>query len=225
MSYSVFVIVPAFNESSALAQVLKEVVATCPNVVVVDDGSTDETHAIARAHAPFVLQHLVNRGQGAAIQTGIEFALRRGADCIVTFDADGQHDVADIDRLVDPIRRGECDVTLGSRFLDGRTEMPRARRFVLRVATLLSRTVHRLHVTDAHNGLRAFSREAARHVDITMDRMAHASEILDIVARAGLRHREVPVHVRYTKYSLSKGQSLSEAPRVLFHYVVARIFG
>lgn len=218
-----FVVVPAYNEGPSLAGVVLEVRAAYPNVVVVDDGSTDGTYAAAQRTAAFVLRHVVNRGQGAALQTGITFALQHGAQYVVTFDADGQHDPRDIEALLSPIRAGECDVVLGSRFLGEAIDLPFSRRVLLRLAVLLTRLVNDLSVTDAHNGLRAFSRKAAEQIDIRLDRMAHASELLDFVAASGLPWKEAPVTVRYTPYSLSKGQSPRGALRILLHYFVGRI--
>jgi glycosyltransferase involved in cell wall biosynthesis len=197
-----FVVLPAYNESRKIREVVAGVVAMYPNVVVVDDGSTDETAAEARAGGAVSLRHVVNRGQGASLQTGIDFALRRGARFIVTFDSDGQHEPADIAALLAPLREGRADVTLGSRFRGTTDAMPRGRRLLLRAAVIFTRVMSRAQVTDTHNGLRAFTREAAARLDIRLDRMAHASEILDQIVRGGWRYEEVPVHIRYTGYSL-----------------------
>jgi glycosyltransferase involved in cell wall biosynthesis len=221
----VFVVVPVFNERPTIDGVLRELVAICPNVVVVDDGSSDGTAAVARRRARWTLRHPVNRGQGAAIQTGLDFARRRGAGVIVTFDGDGQHDPQEIEHIVAPIRRGECDVVLGSRFLGSAPRLPAARRLAIRLAVVVTRVLTGLAVTDTHNGLRAFSDRAAARIDITLDRMAHASELLDIIAREKLAWCEVPVHIRYTDYSLGKGQTLANAPRVLLHYLIGRLVG
>ena len=218
-----FVVMPAFNESACIAQVSAKVRALYPNVVVVDDGSTDDTFAAARDSATYVLRHPVNRGQGAALQTGIMFALARGAEYIVSFDSDGQHEVDDIAALVAPIHAGTCDVSLGSRFLGETFEMPLSRRVLLRLAVLFTRAVSRVRVTDTHNGLRAFSRPAAEQMNITLDRMAHASELLDQIRQNRLEYREVPVRVRYTDYSLAKGQSARGAIRILIHYIFGRM--
>jgi glycosyltransferase involved in cell wall biosynthesis len=218
-----WVVVPAYNEGPAIEIVLRELLAVCPQVVVVDDGSSDETGLQARRRAPYVLRHVLNRGQGAALQTGIEFALRRGASYIVTYDADGQHCVEDLPALLGPIVAGECDITLGSRFLGCSERMPPLRRVTLRLAVLFTRLVSRIRLTDAHNGLRAFSRRAAERIQIRSDRMAHASELIDIIRGTGLPFREVPVRVRYTDYSLAKGQSLRSSVRIVFDYLVARV--
>lgn len=219
----VFIVIPAYNEGPAISDVVRDVRVGYPNVVVVDDGSQDETYERARAATPFVLRHSLNRGQGAAIQTGIEFALRQGAQIIVTFDADGQHRVEDIAVMIAPIRAGACEITLGSRFLGSVENLPLTRRLTLRLAVWFTRLVNGMPLTDAHNGFRAFSRKAAAHIQITLDRMAHASELIDQIRRSGLAWREAPVRIRYTDYSLSKGQSSTAALRIVFHYLVGRV--
>jgi glycosyltransferase involved in cell wall biosynthesis len=218
----VCIIVPAFNEASAIAGVLGELRAAWPNVVVVDDGSEDGTAAVAEQAGVTVLRHVVNRGQGAALQTGFAYALRRGAQYIVTFDSDGQHDVADIARLLEPLRADRADVALGSRFLGDTEQIPRLRRLVLRLAVAFTRVSSGADLTDTHNGLRAFTRRAASKIDIRLDRMAHASELLDQIVSRSLRYVEVPVHIRYTSYSRGKGQSSMAAWRIIVEYVLGR---
>jgi glycosyltransferase involved in cell wall biosynthesis len=218
-----FVVIAAYNEAACLEQVVGEVRACYPNVVVVDDGSTDDTFAAARRSAAHALRHTINRGQGAALQTGIDFALQRGARYVVTFDADGQHRTEDIQALLEPIHRGQCEITLGSRFLGQAERMPRSRRIILRLGVLFTRMFNRVKLTDAHNGLRAFSRKAAERINITLDRMAHASELIDQIRDSGLPFTEVPVRIRYTEHSLAKGQSSRGAFRIAFHYLVGRI--
>ncbi len=220
---AVYVVVPAYNEAQAIGETLRALCPLYPNVVVVDDGSSDGTSQAAKQAGATVLRHIINCGQGAALQTGIDFALLHGARYVVTFDADGQHGVADIARLLTPIVAGEYDIVLGSRFLGPPVSMPRPRRFVLRLGVLLTNLVSRVELTDAHNGLRAFSRRAAQRIDIHLDRMAHASEIIDQIRNSGLPYREVPVDVRYTEYSLRKGQPLRGALRIAVHYLFGRI--
>jgi glycosyltransferase involved in cell wall biosynthesis len=217
-----FIVIPAYNEESAIGKVVSEVKPLWPNLVVVDDGSKDATGAAARAAGAIVLTHIVNRGQGAALQTGLSFALRRGAEIIVTFDSDGQHRPEDIATLVEPIAAGRADAVLGSRFLGTTERMPRLRLVLLRAAVIFTRVTSGARVTDAHNGLRAFSRAAAARIHIELDRMAHASEIVDQIAARGIRFVEVPVHVRYSDYSRRKGQSTLGAFRVLFDYLWSR---
>jgi glycosyltransferase involved in cell wall biosynthesis len=219
----VFIVIAAYNEAEAIRHVVDGVRGKCENIVIVDDGSTDDTTQRLRGCNVFLLRHVVNRGQGAALQTGIEFALARGADIIVTFDADGQHDSNDIPAMLRPILAGECDVTLGSRFLGRAHGIPFSRKLLLKAGVLFTRTISRTHVTDIHNGLRAFSRRAAASLQISLDRMAHASEILDQVQRAGWRYKEVPVNIFYSPYSLIKGQSSWNALRIASQVLIRKV--
>jgi glycosyltransferase involved in cell wall biosynthesis len=216
-------VVPAYNEGARLGVTLDELLPKYPNVVVVDDGSRDDTRAVALARSVWVLRHPINRGQGAALQTGIRFALLRGADVVVTFDSDGQHDPADIPAVIAPVVDGTADVALGSRFLGNTVGMPASRRVVLKLAVLFTRVVSRIRVTDTHNGFRAFTRAAAESVRIRQDRMAHASEVLDEIKRLGLRYVEVPVTIRYTAATLAKGQSSWNAVRIAWQFLVGKV--
>ena len=193
---------------------------------MVDDGSVDATGAEARDAGAVVLTHVINRGQGAALQTGLEYALAQGADVIVTFDADGQHRAEDIETLVAPVRDHGFDVVLGSRFLHGSARIPphipMMRRVTLQLGVIFTRWISGIRVTDTHNGLRAFSRRAATQMTIRQDRMAHASEILDTIARRRLRYCEVPTDVRYTEHSLRKGQPSSAAFRIALDFLLGR---
>lgn len=219
----VCVVIAAYNEGQRLAATLRGLLPVCANVVVVDDGSRDDTAAVAKAFPVWVLRHPINRGQGAALQTGLDFARQRGAEVLVTFDADNQHDPADLPAVVAPVLAGTADVALGSRFL-GRTEnMPASRRLVLTAGVWFTRIASRIAVTDTHNGFRAFSRAAAERVRITQDRMAHASEILDEIRVQRLRYVEVPVTVRYSAATLAKGQSSWNAVRVAWQFLVGKV--
>jgi glycosyltransferase involved in cell wall biosynthesis len=220
----VFVVVPAYNEASAVYDVIRGLRAEFPNVVVVDDGSRDATAAEALRGGAVVLRHVINRGQGAALQTGLEYSLIRGAEVVVTFDADGQHRVEDIDRLVEALDRDGADIAIGSRFLHLQSEMPRFRRLVLRVAAKFMGLTSGVRLTDAHNGLRAIRRAAAKKIQLTIDGMAHASEIVDQIYVNRLRVTEVPVVIRYSEYSMRKGQSSTAAFRIAFDYLMKRIF-
>jgi glycosyltransferase involved in cell wall biosynthesis len=220
-----FAVVPAYNEAQVLGESVRALTAAALRVVVVDDGSTDETAAVARAAGATVLRHAINRGQGAALQTGIAYALRRGAEQIVTFDADGQHGAEAVPELLRPLLEGRADVVLGSRFLDGQTRVPMFRRLTLKAAIVFTRAMTGMRITDTHNGLRALSRRAAQCIALRQDRMAHASEILDQIAAARLRYLEVPVHIRYSDYSRRKGQGSLGAFRVALDYLLGRWLG
>ena len=219
----VWIVIAAFNESTRLAGCLSQVCEHYPNVVVVDDGSHDATYEVAAGYPVWRVRHAVNCGQGAAIQTGIDFALSRGATILVTFDADGQHSVQDIATLVEPVALGEVDVCLGSRFLGEAPGIPWNRWLVLKAGILVTQWISRIHVTDTHNGLRALSREAAGLIRLKQNRMAHASEILDEIQRHRLTYREAPVRVEYTEESLRKGQSSWNAFRVLTQWLLGKM--
>jgi glycosyltransferase involved in cell wall biosynthesis len=211
-----WVVVPLYNEQAVIGDVVQKLRAVFPNVVCVDDGSRDHSASEAAAAGAVVVRHPINLGQGAALQTGLSYALRDpAARYFVTYDADGQHQVADAAALVDRLRAGRADVVFGSRFLDGRTRPSLLKRVVLRVAVAYSNLVTGMHLTDAHNGLRALNRSAADLIDIRQDRMAHATEIVAQVKRHKLRYEEAPVHILYTDYSRSKGQSLLNSVNIL----------
>lgn len=221
---AVWVVIPAFNESSRIQSVSKDLRAHGRwQVVVVDDGSSDGTARQAAEEGVWVLQHIVNRGQGAALQTGIDFALSQDARVVVTFDADGQHCGEDVPKMLAPIFAGECDVTLGSRFLGRAENVPRFRRFLLKVAVLLSRLTSGLSLTDTHNGLRAMTSEAAKQLRMSEDGMAHASEFLDRLAVSKLAWKEVPVTIRYSAGTLAKGQRNSAAFKILFRILISKV--
>ncbi len=212
----VFFVIPAFNEAGRVGRVLRELREHgYRDLVVVDDGSADGTASRARRAGAVVVRHRRNRGQGAALRSGIREALRRGADVIVTFDADGQHLAREAGRLVGPVVRGEADVVFGSRFLGAAPGIPFVKRLVLRGGVLVERLLLGARLSDAHNGFRAFSRRAAELVEISCDGMAHASEIVYEVRERGLRYREVPVTIRYDAYSRARGQSVLNAFRIL----------
>jgi glycosyltransferase involved in cell wall biosynthesis len=218
-----WVIVPAYNEGERLGRTLEALCRRYANVVVVDDGSGDDTSVVALRHPVQVLRHIINLGQGAALQTGLAFALERGAGLLVTFDADGQHAPEEIERVAEPIRQGKVDVALGSRFLGAAVGIPWTRWLVLKLAVLFTRIFSRVRVTDAHNGLRALSRHAAQKIRITQNRMAHASEILDQIRDHGLRYCEVPVTIGYTAETMAKGQSSWNAPRIVAQLFLGRL--
>jgi glycosyltransferase involved in cell wall biosynthesis len=213
----VWVVIPVFNEAQVLEQVVRQTLAVFPNVVCVDDGSGDgSVDAVLRTGAHLV-RHPVNLGQGAALQTGLTYARAQpGARYFVMFDADGQHRLEDASAMLEVARSGEADVVLGTRFAEHAGSVPLLKRIVLRTAVLLSPAGRRLKLTDAHNGLRVLTRPVADDLRITMNGMAHASEIVAYLGRSSWRVREVPVSIQYTDYSRSKGQSLLNGVNILF---------
>ncbi|TSC77188.1 MAG: glycosyl transferase [Parcubacteria group bacterium Gr01-1014_31] len=221
----VVAVVPAYNEEATVGAVIRGLRQNVTAVVVVDDGSVDATSDAALAEGAAIVRHFLNRGQGAALQTGITYALGLGADAVVTVDADGQHEAGDIPALVAPIRQGLADVVFGSRFLgDGARYVPPARRMLLRIAVWFDRLRTGLPLTDTHNGLRALRADAARAITIRQDGMAHASELLDEVVRCQLQFVEVPVRIRYTDYSRAKGQGWWQAGKIVRDLLFSRLF-
>ena len=211
-----FVVIAAYREAAVIHDVVREVVAAGYPAVVVDDGSPDDTADRARAAGAIVLRHAINLGQGAALQTGLDYALRHGARHVVTFDADGQHAAADIPTLVAAL--ADADIAIGSRFLGTVDGATRSRMLLLRAAVWTSNRLSGMRLSDAHCGLRAFRATAAPALRITQDRMAHASELLRKIKASGLSVVEVPVTIRYTAHSRAKGQSGFQAIRILFDY-------
>lgn len=219
---SAWVVIAAYNEGGAIEQVLSELNGVA-NIVVVDDCSRDDTAQAVRRQLSsvsslFLVQHAVNLGQGAALQTGIRFALRRGGEYFVTFDADGQHSRESIAPLLAPLQASAADVALGSRFRDGgeANNISSVKKNFLWCATQFTRLLTQLEITDTHNGLRAFTRKAASQFSITQNRMAHATQFLVQIRRHKMPYVEIPVKIRYTQYSVAKGQKMSNAVNIIW---------
>jgi len=214
----IWIIVPSFNEAEVVCSTVQPLLDANYNVVVVDDGSVDNTVHVLSGTSAHVCRHIVNLGQGAALQTGISYALKSGAEYIVTYDADGQHSPDDVSAILEPLLNGGYDVALGSRFKLGGNALniPAVRARMLRAAAVLTNIGLGLQVTDTHNGYRAFTAKAASQLNITQNRMAHAGQILKQIRVLGLRYTEVPVNIRYTSYSLAKGQRMSNYFNILW---------
>jgi len=223
-SAQVYVVIAAYNEDAVIARVVTDVRRAGYRLVVVDDGSRDATTDVARAADATVVAHPLNLGQGAALQTGIDYALAQDAEIIVTFDADGQHRVSDIVRLTAALVDEQADFALGSRFLGNAPNLPMARRLMLQAATLFTRLTTGLAITDTHNGLRAMTRRGAAAIRLRQNRMAHASEFLSQIAVSGLRYVERPVTIEYTAYSLAKGQNMRDAVLILLDLFAHRLY-
>jgi polyprenyl-phospho-N-acetylgalactosaminyl synthase len=222
---SVIVIVPAYNEGKAVGATIERLLRAGHRVVVVDDGSRDDTPEIVGALPVDYIRHPVNLGQGASLQTGMTYALRAGADIAVHFDADGQHDCEQIERLIAPIVEGSADVVFGSRFMrqEDAARVPLKKRIVLRGGILISWLMTGVLLSDTHNGFRALSRKALERVQLQENGFAHATEILQCVREAGLRYVEVPITISYTEYSQAKGQRISGSLSILFDLIMAKI--
>jgi glycosyltransferase involved in cell wall biosynthesis len=209
-----------YNEGTVIGDVVAEVRHTFPHVVCIDDGSSDDSVTYARSAGATVIEHPINLGQGAALQTGFDFAVSdSGMTEVVTFDADGQHQVADAVGMVRKLREENLDAVIGSRFLDDRTQVSKSKRAVLRTAAWYTRVTTGMALTDAHNGLRVLSRNVLANVRITQNRMAHASELVDLIGGLKIPWAEYPTHIVYTDYSKAKGQSLLNSVNILVELI------
>lgn len=217
---SAWVVIPLFNEATVIASVIRDLLPVFPNVVCIDDGSRDGSGEIARAAGAHVVTHPINLGQGAALQTGFEYALERGADYVVTFDADGQHRVIDAVAMLDRARDEDLAIVFGSRFLDDRTNPGILKKIVLKTAVAVTNVTTRTKLTDAHNGLRVIRADALRMFKLRQDRMAHGTEIVVKLGKTGLPYAEHPVEVIYTDYSKAKGQSLLNSVNILVDLII-----
>jgi glycosyltransferase involved in cell wall biosynthesis len=211
-----WLIVPLYNEAQVVREVVAQARKVFPNIVCVDDGSSDDSANQARMGGAKVVTHPINLGQGAALRTGLDYGLtQKNADFFVTFDSDGQHSVDDALAMVTRLSKGDIDIVVGSRFLDNRTKPGFVKVVVLKTAVRFENIVTGVKLTDAHNGLRALSRHAAQVIRIDQNRMAHASEFVSEIGRNKLRFEEMPVHLVYTEYSKSKGQSVWNSVNIL----------
>ncbi|WP_053384206.1 glycosyltransferase family 2 protein [Leucobacter celer] len=216
----VWVVIPLYNEATVIAGVVEGLLPVFPNVVCIDDGSRDGSGGIALAAGARLVTHPINLGQGAALQTGFEYALERGARYVVTFDADGQHRVEDAAAMVSRARDEDLAIVFGSRFLDDRTDPGILKKIVLKTAVAVTNLTTRTRLTDAHNGLRVIREDALRRIKLRQDRMAHGTEIVVQLGRTGLPYAEQPVEVIYSDYSKAKGQSLLNSVNILVDLII-----
>lgn len=215
-----WVVIPLYNEATVIGNVVDGLLPVFGNVVCIDDGSSDGGGAIARSHGARLVTHPVNLGQGAALQTGFEYALERGARYVVTFDADGQHRVVDAAIMVERARAEDLAIVFGSRFLDDRTKPGFMKKIVLKTAVAFTNWTTKTRLTDAHNGLRVIREDALRKIKLKQDRMAHGTEIIVQLGRTKLPYAEQPVEVLYTDYSKAKGQSLLNSVNILIDLII-----
>ncbi len=225
MNSNVFLIIPVYNEKKeVLEKTVHELLKAGYSIVVIDDGSKEKI-VFPNQSSVFVLRHSMNLGQGAALQTGIHFALDRGAQYIISFDADGQHSAADIPAMLLPLQNNSADITLASRFLKGGNHNASfLRKLVLNVGRYVNYIFTGLYLSDAHNGLRAMTPQSAKKLIIKENRMAHATEILFVIKKHQLKFLEVPTTVIYTEYSKRKGQSVFNSIRIFFDLILHKLF-
>ena len=222
---SIFVIIPCYNEAKVIRNTVAEILEKGYTVVIVDDCSKDNSKRQLSGLPVHYLRHRVNMGQGAALQTGIEFAKRKGAKYFVTFDADGQHDINDIPGMVEYLEKEKADIVFGSRFLPGaKTNVSRSRSFALNMGRYINYMVSGIMLSDSFNGLRLFSKQTADKIKITENRMAHPVEFLVLTAAKKLKHVEYPVSIHYSDYSKAKGLKNRDGIKILFEMFLYKIF-
>ena len=224
MSHSVYIIVPCFNEGEQLRTTVTELLERGYGVVVVDDGSNTSAWEMLSDLPIHFLRHSINLGQGAALQTGMEYCRGIHANAVVHFDADGQHSPDDIAPFIEALK--DCDIVLGSRFLQktDSKKIPKSRRILLQCARLVNFLFTGLWLTDAHNGFRALNAKALERIELRENRMAHATEILMQIKTKRLRWKECPCTVRYTEYSKKKGQKWYNSIDILLELILGKIF-
>jgi len=216
-----WVLIPLYNEGPVIREVITSLLTHFSHVLCVDDGSTDESASEARGTGAVVLRHPINLGQGAALQTGFDYiTANTDATHVITFDADGQHRVADAIEMLELARRKKLSVVFGSRFLDKQTKPGLRKKVVLKGAILLTRALTGLRLTDAHNGLRVLRVDVLGRIRLRQNGMSHATEIVQQLARAKVSWIEYPVKVLYTDYSKAKGQSLWNSVNILIDLLV-----
>jgi glycosyltransferase involved in cell wall biosynthesis len=222
-SPEVAIIIPVYNEAEVIKGVVNKVLEHFEYVVCVDDGSLDDSVAAISQTKARLVKHPVNLGQGASLQTGIEFALlNKNIKYFVTYDADGQHDINDVLLMLATIKKTHVDIILGSRFLGKAENITWLKKRVLKLAIIFSNRTSGIQLTDAHNGLRVFNRKVASQLNITMPDFSHASEIIERIAHKKFTYQEVPITVTYTDYSRKKGQSILNAVNISFDIFLNR---
>lgn len=210
--------VPAFNEEKMIGKVLKSLPKRIKGVkrvdiLVVDDGSSDQTGKVARRLGVVVLTHLLNRGLGGSLKTIFAYAKKKNYDILVTFDADGQHKSDDLPRVLTPVLKKKKDVVIGTRWSNKRNA-PLLRLLVNKFANIATFLLCGVMTSDSQSGLRVFSKKAIDKIKLQTDGMEVSSEIFKEIKRNRLRFGEIPIEPLYTDYSIRKGQRLSNAPDV-----------
>lgn len=221
-SHYIVAVVPAFNEELRISSVLKDLKKYVDHVIVVDDGSVDNTSNVSHGKKVTVLRHIVNLGQGAAIQTGFEKAKILNADIVLTFDADGQFKAHEIREIIKPLLSKKTDIVLGSRFLGKKSNMPLSKNILLKCALIFTKLYSKINLTDTHNGFRALNKKAYQAINLVHNRMSHASEIIHQIKKHNLKYNEIAVTVTYDNYSKLKGQKMSGIINILFDLLLKR---
>lgn len=221
----IVLVMAAYNEASRIPIVVDDVSKYVDKIIVVDDGSSDGTSLAIKNKKAIVLRHKINLGQGAALQTGFDYAKELNPEVVITYDADGQFKASEIPKVIRPILKGETDVVLGSRFMGKVENLSLVRKLILKVGVLFTYIFSEVKLTDTHNGFRAFNLKALNRINITQNRMAHASEIIDQVVNRGVRYIEIPVSVKYDDYSKGKkNQSNLNSLKIVLDIIFSRLY-
>ena len=225
LSTDIFVIIPCYNEAAVIRNTVIEVLRHGYNVVIIDDSSKDNSKNELKGLPVYYLRHRVNLGQGAALQTGIDFALKKGAKYFVTFDADGQHDSDDIPGMIALLEKEKVDIVFGSRFLPGaKTNVSRSRSFALNLGRYINYFTSGILLSDSFNGMRIFSKPAAEKIKLTENRMSHPVQLLMLTAAGKLKYAEYPVAIHYSDYSKKKGLKNKDGIKILIEILLYKIF-
>lgn len=220
----VFVVIPFYNEGKILTKVVRELKIFFQNIICIDDGSERDHEIYSKKLNIYLLRHPINLGQGAAIQTGINFALKKKAKIIISYDADGQHSSKDAISMVWHLIKNNLDLVQGSRFLKAtRVKIPIIRKIILKFAILISNYFDNTKLTDTHNGLRVFNAKFAKKINIVNNRMAHPHDINNLISKWKFKYNEFSTKIKYTKYSMQKGQKNLNSINILFDILVSKL--
>lgn len=225
---NIAVIIPIYNESKIINTILCDPGFKKYTVIIINDGSKEKLELNTIHHQFYLLTHSKNLGQGAALQTGMEYCKFLKVDIAVHFDGDGQHQVSDIERLIKPLINKEADVVIGSRFLpgekrSGRSKIPRLKIIILKLAKVVQFIFTGINLSDSQNGLRALNAKALSTINIKQNRMAHAIEIIESCVKEKLVIKEVPVNILYSAYSMDKGQKIYNGLLIFLRLLFERI--
>lgn len=219
----IIAVIAAYNEEKKVTGVVDEVSKYVDLIIVVDDGSSDKTANVIKNKKAVVLKHCINLGQGAALQTGFDYAKKFNPEVVITYDADGQFEAKEISKIIKPVLDKKVDVVLGSRFLGKTLNMSPVRKYILKLGIIFTWIFSEIKLTDTHNGFKALNNKALNSIEITQNRMAHASEIIDEIKRNNLSYLEIPVTVKYDDYSKQKGQSSFNSVKILIELISRKL--
>ena len=211
--------IPAYNEEKNIASIIVKLKKIADKIIVCNDGSTDSTSEIAESLGAIVINHPKNLGYGAGINSIFKKSKEINSDILVTFDADGQHQIEDIEKVITPIRNKEADIIIGSRFLDSaEDEIPDYRKFGIRLITKITNSSLKNKITDSQSGFRAYSKDVISKLNISDIGMGISTEILIKSSALDFRIAEVPIHILY-EGNTSTHNPVSHGTSVLFSTV------